>query len=265
LKRPARVFAALLDKNPQVNQMIAAAGDALLSNGKTWSFILVGSDAEWPEAVAQTLACKIKGLAELDDIVFEPPTPCRLQGAYPGASGNVGAWLRQLLAKAMTCEKKDYSNLRDALLESSPAPRLFFKVLFEEAQEAHCLGKMIQEWEALSPHLPANSPSHFLILVHISDKPEKWRAKIKKALRSLNLPEHVWLPKLESPKKDDVSGWASNHFPDDLIETVQTQTIAAFNGQDAMPHGEIKSHIIKILVVGLIDLYILVRVERAPR
>jgi hypothetical protein len=252
--------AAMLDKECQVTHVMnIAPKDIRLRNGKTIGLVLSGHSNEWPEAVRYKLAYKLMPKdTGRHGVVFFP-----LQGE---SEDNLmaGEFLRQLLASNLHCGESETA-LAAELAPPDPEhqkPHIFYRVLSpQEAKNHGWLVEILQAWNDLGLHLPPHSPSHFLILIHIHPVMEKqgglfsfwrrddiqtWLEAMTHALKPCELLNSL-LPKLESPKRDEVPSWAFNHLPENIKDEIQEKVEAVFGDQNAKPHGELKKHIVDLL------------------
>ena len=249
--------AAMLDKQPQVQHVLKIVPkDIRLRNGKTVGFVLSGHFNQWPEAVRHKMAYGLmlvhdKDKKDDEGVSFLPLQEENLDNL------TAGEFLRQSLTCKLGCDETDTA-LVAALAHQTP--QILYRILSpQEAKNHRWLVDILQAWRDLGAHLPPQSASHFLILIHpVMEKPggwfwfrrhddvQTWLEAMSQTLQSFGLLDSL-LPKLDSPKRDEIPNWASTHLPENIKDEIQDKVYALFGDHEALPHGDLKKHIVQLL------------------
>ena len=254
------VLAALLDKDAQASHVLSKVPkESRFHKGSTQGFLLTGHANQWPQAARHKIGYGLTLKHDLDKAAHIVPLPGEnLEKA------NADEFLRQLLAGKLNCGDSASEIVARLAPKNAPnqVPHILYRELKpQEADDHQWLAMILLAWRDLGKQLPEFSPSHLLILINpVADEPgskgwrlwkgrdteQTWLDQMQRVLKPLELQDAL-LPRLISPRRNEVSGWAFNHLPESIKDDVQVKVEAVFGSRAEMPHGELKKYVIEIL------------------
>lgn len=213
--------------------------ECCIRDGKTFGFIVSGSETEWPVAIRFRLAYLVEKLLIGD--VKHVPNLVRLNADLGITSDLIelanakyyGNYMWNLLGAAKNWQPEQ-TVLQEKLGQLEECHIFFREVIREELEAPHFLINLLNTWTDLQ--LPSSSKSHFLLFICEMDNPQQfWQEQIIATIKQSNL-EQVRLPELHSPNfHNDVKDWIKLHIHNDTLRDSITETLTELAQQNDIP------------------------------
>lgn len=203
--------------------------ECCIRDGKTFGFIVSGSETEWPVAIRFRLAYLVEKLLIGD--AKHVPNLVKLDADLGITSDSTelantkyyGNYMWNLLGDAKNWQPEQ-TVLQEKLGQLEECHIFYREVIREELEAPHFLINLLNTWTKLQ--LPSSSKSHFLLFICEMDNPQQfWQEQIIATLKQSNL-EQARLPELHSPSyHTDVKDWIKLHIHNDTLRDSITETL----------------------------------------